>query len=100
MATLAKTILKVGIAGGAVAGTASYGVWSADTKQGAAALERVKASLPSAQPYVNKIPGPADVGKDVTSKWNTGVQTIFQNVSSVPGNTVKFVQKTIGDLSK
>ena len=53
-----RTLAKVGVAAGAIAGTASVGIWSPDTHQSAVAVERIKAALPSTDQYLAKVDCP------------------------------------------
>ncbi|XP_052790264.1 uncharacterized protein LOC128224464 [Mya arenaria] len=100
MATLVKGIGKLGIAIGAVAATASLGIWSGDTRKSEAALQRVKSSVPSAEQYIQKIPNPSAVGRDLSNQWNSGIQTVFHWVMDVPQKTCQAVKDALGSGDK
>ncbi|KAK7098773.1 MICOS complex subunit MIC13-like [Littorina saxatilis] len=93
--SIAKTLTKVVIGGGAVYATVQQGVWTTNTADSSKVLETVRNSVaPTASEYISKIPSMREVNNSVVSLWNKGVTTTFHTVADAPKYGKQVVEST------
>ncbi|XP_054711871.1 uncharacterized protein LOC129221413 [Uloborus diversus] len=83
---LARSLLKLGLGGGAVYFVVNQGVFSHSQSESIGASKKIAESIPGFEPYLQKIPSVMSK-QELINYWNSGVKITVSALASLPDDT-------------